>query len=675
MYAVIEFLKIYSFGAGKMSLFKRRPVLLKKSILLRVGIAMVTILSLAVIGMLSSVIIAETSEGFAAAINQAGTLRMQSYRIASSLVHGTDLDAIQAEEITRKLVEEFEERIYSPRIHNVLQKGTSLRVEEAYQIVEWRWQESFLPQLKAYLLSAGSDSKADDGDVPGSLEKIYYLENVDSFVDDIHHFVKVLELDAEEKIQQQRLIQIVTLALMLLVVAASMYMTHSSVLIPLRNLLTCARAARRGDFSIRSNYLEEDELGQLGQSFNVMAEDLSKMYADLEERVREKTSDLERSNKSLELLYAATRRLNESAPTEQVLQDLIHDIERTIGVRGGYVCLGKPGDKQAFRLAAASFDDSNGERKYPLDCKICLGDGVTHIFEVKHPDKRSIQMFSTPIKDQKQHYGVLVLELSDENDKLGLNEWQQRLMETVASHIAMGLNMAQQASRSRMLSLLEERSVIARELHDSLAQSLSYLKIQVSRLDLVLAEKDPKTALEISGILRGALNGAYRELRELLTTFRLRISEAGLIAALEETVQEYRERSGVDIELINKIGNCQLRPNAEIHVIQIIREALSNINRHADAEKAKVLVECDFEGLVTVLIEDDGKGIAVDESGDMLQHYGLPIMKERAEWLGGDLTITQSPSGGTSVRLVFEAAESAPSIIQESALQRMNYEQ
>jgi len=658
-----------------MSLFNRQPVVLKKSILVRVGIAMATILSLAVIGILSSVIIAETSEGFAAAINQTGTLRMQSYRIASSLVHGTDLEAGQAGEVTGKLVGEFEQRIYSPRIHDLLQKGTSRRVKEAYQMVEWRWQESFLPQLKAYLLATGSDPVTEDGEVKGETEKIFFLSNVDSFVDDIHHLVKVLELDAEKKIQQQRLIQIVTLALMLVVVAVSMYMTHTSVLVPLRNLLTCARAARRGDFSVRSSYLGEDELGQLGQSFNVMAEDLSKIYADLEERVKEKTSDLERSNQSLELLYAATKRLNESAPTEQVLQELIHDIEHTTGITGGYVCLGKPGDKQAFKLAATSYGAADERSRYPLDCATCLGEGTSHTFELQCQSRPATRMFSTPIKDQKQQYGVLVLELSNKDGSDTLSEWQQRLVETVASHIAMGMNMAQQASRSRMLSLLEERSVIARELHDSLAQSLSYLKIQVSRLDMVLTEQDPKTALEISSILRGALNGAYRELRELLTTFRLRISEAGLIAALEETVQEYQERSSVDVELINKIGNCQLRPNAEIHVIQIIREALSNVIRHADAEKAKVLVECDMEGLVTIIVEDDGKGMAVEDDGDMMQHYGLPIMKERAEWLGGDLSIRQSPSGGTSVRLVFEAAERAPSNIHESVLQRMSYEQ
>ncbi|KRT56398.1 Type IV pili methyl-accepting chemotaxis transducer N-term [endosymbiont of Ridgeia piscesae] len=95
---------------------------MKRSLLLRLGIAMATIFALAVIGMLSSVFIADTSEGFAAAINQAGTLRMQSYRIASSMAHGIPGDMLGSGEVTRKLVAEFERRLFSPRIHTVLPK-------------------------------------------------------------------------------------------------------------------------------------------------------------------------------------------------------------------------------------------------------------------------------------------------------------------------------------------------------------------------------------------------------------------------------------------------------------------------------------------------------------------------------------------------------------------------
>jgi two-component system nitrate/nitrite sensor histidine kinase NarX len=105
------------------------------------------------------------------------------------------------------------------------------------------------------------------------------------------------------------------------------------------------------------------------------------------------------------------------------------------------------------------------------------------------------------------------------------------------------------------------------------------------------------------------------------------------------------------IDFINSLGNCQFTPNAEIHIIQIIREALANVIRHANATKASVSMDCDHQGQVTVSIEDNG--IGMDDEGDMMQHYGLPIMKERAEHLGGELHINESSTGGTQVNLVF----------------------
>lgn len=641
---------------------------MKKKLLFRLGISMGTIIALAMIGMLSSIFISENSEGFAAAINHAGTLRMQSYRIASSLVHGTELDRSESVTSTRVLVDEFEDRLFSPRIHNVLTRGATEQVLEAYRTVERQWKEKIYPHLANYLILDGRDVNAAERQQILE-EKNFYLDNVDSFVQDIHAFVKVLELDADENNERLRLIQIVSIIMTLLVAVLSMILTKRRVLNPLKDLLSCAGAARHGDLSIRSRYVSEDELGELGAAFNVMAEDLSKMYADLEERVYEKTADLERSNRSLELLYSTTKRLSESPLTDDVLEALIQDIEQFIDVQGGTVCLGSPGDHQAFRLASTIPIETGG---FGTDCTLCLGDGSPHVFKVQNEEQGERRLFSIPIRDQEKQFGVLLIELGDENEA-ELEEWKKRLLETVASHIAFAINTAQQLSQSRMLALLEERSVIARELHDSIAQSLSYLKIQVTRLEKSITNgSDRALDLKITAGLRSALNGAYRQLRELLTTFRLRITEAGLGAALADTVREYQERSGIQIELIDRIANCTFEPNAEIHVIQIIREALSNVIRHANATRASVRVTCDMGGQVTILIEDDGVGI--DDEGDMMLHYGMPIMKERAQWLGGDLTVGESPSGGTSVKLTFSASKSHETSSHEDLLQRMTHE-
>ncbi|MET0014415.1 MAG: ATP-binding protein [Sedimenticola sp.] len=628
------------------------------------------IIVLAVLSMLSSVFIAKNSEGFAAAINQAGTLRMQSYRIASSLVHNALLASLYGGAVTEKLVAEFESRLFSPRIHNVLIKGADPSVHSAYQAVEDRWQEKMHPQLEAYLEIALSPSIGPLDREQAQEHKNFYLSSVDDFVEDIHHFVETLEIDAENNNQQLRMIQIVSLVLMLLVAAVSLYLTKKYLLNPLKDLLKCAESARGGDFSVRSGHLGEDELGQLGAAFDVMAEDLSKSYADLEARVQAKTADLKRSNQSLELLYNISKRLSSDTPNVTVLEALIHDVEKIVGIKGGSICLGAPGDTRAYRLASTHPLEDTGVPVKGLDCSACIGNGESHRMEVVTGDNRPVQLFTTPIKDQDQQYGVLVVELCE--DCKGLEEWQQRLLESISSQIAIAINMSEKASQHRMLSLLEERSVIARELHDSLAQSLSYLKIQVSRLDKSIREgEDIEGTLSINEGLRKGLNGAYRQLRELLATFRLRISESGLNAAIEDTVKEYRERSGIEIELHNRMANCKFSSNAEIHVMQIIREALSNVTRHANASHAKVDLDCDMDGQVSVRVEDNGIGI--DDERDMMLHYGLPIMKERAEWLGGSLEIGESPEGGTSVKLTFTISDSEQTQTSEKLIRRMQH--
>lgn len=640
---------------------------MKPSLLVRFGTVITILFLLAVSGMLSSVFIADTAEGYAAAINQAGTLRMQSYRITSSLVLGADYEKQGAENRTARLVEEYNQRLRSPRIHDVLARGPSQEVLDTYQRVERQWQELILPNLENYLRHLPTAGQTPEQAALTAGFQRRHLALVDEFVGEIHRFVAALEADAEHKNQQLRLIQLVLLFLTFLLAIVSLHLTKRYVLAPLRDLMACAKAARHGDFSLRSQFLSDDELGQLAHAFNQMAEDLSVIYADLETRVAEKTHDLERSNRSLELLYSTAKRLSESSLSTEALQAVIGDIEQLLGADSGTVCLGRPGDTQAYRYASTNQSDFLIQDNLERDCTRCLGKGVSHRFEITRAG-RPVQIYSTPIKD-KQQYGVMLIEFPSDRQ---LEPWQERLLETVASHIALAIKVAKQVTENRRLALLEERSVIARELHDSIAQSLSYLKIQVSRLDKAIHEnRERSDLLHLSGGIRAALNGAYRQLRELLTTFRLRISESELGAALKTTVEEFAERSGIPIEYDNRIGNCRPSPNAEIHVIQIVREALSNIVRHADATRARVGLCCDRDGRFELAVEDNGVGI--DPQSDKMQHYGLPIMKERAERLDGELHITRMEEGGTRIVLRFTIDDSKEHQQSDHLAGRLNH--
>lgn len=644
--------------------------LLKNSLLLNLGLAMTAIISLGFVGMLSSVIIAETTEGQAAAINQAGTLRMQSYRIASSLFTPPEQGATQQgrDTETHQLILEFSDRITSPRLTQVIPFEPADPVAILYRRITDRWQQQILPVLRAFddsqaglmAMGTGAGEAAERREAGLTLEhyRKQYLAMVDVFVADIDRLVRQLEETTEAKIQLLRLIQIIILFATIAVVFLAMYMVQSRVLSPLRELLICAEHARSGDFSIHTPHTGSDELGRLGHAFNLMAENLSRIYADLERRVYNKTRDLERSNRSLELLYKTTHQLSIKSLSEATYNALLQDIGEMLGLGNGTICLSSSEqeasqrDRAQFAFQLASTRELLAEGPdlcNPPNCSRCFKDGTSHTIDVEAQHGGRLRVFSTPIKDQGQQYGVLLMEIPANKE---LQDWQARLLEAVASHFGIALSLAQRASQERRLALLEERNVIARELHDSLAQSLSYMKIQVSRLDMALAAPDgAENGRVIIAELRQGLNSAYRELRELLTTFRLRIEGRGLLTALQETVSEFQQRGGLDIGTETNLSGGELSANEEVNVLQIIREALSNVVQHAHASQANVRLLHDGLGHISVQIDDDGTGI---QASPRQHHYGTTIMQERARSLGGEIRYLQRPSGGTRVELIFK---------------------
>src|SRR5690606_23684078 len=190
--------------------------------------------------------------------------------------------------------------------------------------------------------------------------------------------------------------------------------------------------------------------------------------------------------------------------------------------------------------------------------------------------------------------------------------WEAELIQALANLIGTALSLEQQREQEHRLLIFEERAVIARELHDSLAQALSYMKLQVSRLQTLMRRGEPMERLEtVSEELREGLNSAYRQLRELLVTFRLSIQEGGLEQALQDTTQEFAERGDFQVRLQVQPLAFSLSASEQIHLLQVAREALSNCARHAGAGEVMVALRQDGEQ-VELLIEDNGRGLSGD---------------------------------------------------------------
>jgi two-component system nitrate/nitrite sensor histidine kinase NarX len=245
-----------------------------------------------------------------------------------------------------------------------------------------------------------------------------------------------------------------------------------------------------------------------------------------------------------------------------------------------------------------------------------------------------------------------VLKVEADGDRL-FEESEIRLVEMTAQLLSMVMGSQGREQEGRRVALLEERSAIARELHDSLAQSLSFMKIQIARLQSnVGAEGVPEAAIHgIVNELREGLDNAYRELRELLATFRVHMDVRGLGYSIQSAIDEFTQRSSLSITFDNRLVNCRLTVNEEFHILHVVREALSNIVRHSGAKNVTIAMSSQTNGTIMVTIDDDGVGYTF--KSDEPHHYGQTIMKERASSLGGEVEVLRRRKGGTRVRLVF----------------------
>ena len=140
-------------------------------------------------------------------------------------------------------------------------------------------------------------------------------------------------------------------------------------------------------------------------------------------------------------------------------------------------------------------------------------------------------------------------------------------------------------------------------------------------------------------------------MRELLATFRLQLNSPGLQSSLSATAREFEDKGNLSIELKSTLQNYPLTPNEEIHILHIVREALSNIVRHAGADHAWVNLELE-SGMFVVRVIDNGCGFVEAATGR--NHYGRMIMRERAEILGGTVEFIDRETGGAEVKLQFK---------------------
>jgi two-component system nitrate/nitrite sensor histidine kinase NarX len=228
------------------------------------------------------------------------------------------------------------------------------------------------------------------------------------------------------------------------------------------------------------------------------------------------------------------------------------------------------------------------------------------------------------------------------------------LLKSVGELLGLALNNARLEAENLRARLMHERQRMAADVHDTLAQSLAYVKMRLPLLHDAMLAHDDEHALQYYGDVRGEVSRVHASLRAILTHLRQPMDPQGLVHALNDSVDSFRRSSGARLDYINELPGLRLGTEQETQVFHIVQEALTNILRHAGAGQAWLKITGGAADSVEILIEDDGAGLppAAARSG----HYGLEIMQERARGIGAALEVGGRPGGGTRVRLSFAAS-------------------
>jgi nitrate/nitrite-specific signal transduction histidine kinase len=228
------------------------------------------------------------------------------------------------------------------------------------------------------------------------------------------------------------------------------------------------------------------------------------------------------------------------------------------------------------------------------------------------------------------------------------------LARVMGNELGLLIRDAQLYEQSKQLAVMEERGSLAREIHDGMAQTLGALRLKASQLEDAFDNQKIDESQGYLSELEEMISGAYRDLREAILGLRAAVDPGeGLVAALREYVTHYQAQHGLDVLLEARDDKvAALDGETQVQAMRVVQEALSNVRRHAGTDSATLQIIEDSGGL-RICIKDEGRGFAPGLLGELHDglHLGLRTMRERAESVGGTLTIQSSPGQGTRVVL------------------------
>ena len=595
-------------------------------------------------------------QGGAAAVNEAGRMRMQTYRLA------LQVQAPGGREEALALARGFDASLA------LLEEGDPSRPlfvpwsadsRARFGAVRERWQE-----LRGRWLATPA---------PQELQA-----DADGFVGLVDGFVGAIEAQIARWTAVLHVFQLALVGLSVASAVVLFYAGNVFVLNPVARLRRGLADVQAGELGTRIAVDRRDEFGELAAGFNAMAGTLQSLYGDLEAKVQEKTMRLEQKRRRLAELYEVSAFVAQAPTLDALAQGFVRHARRIAQADASAIRWADEGNQRYLLLAQDQLPEGFAAGEGCLETAAChcgpraaqaTATRVIPIASAGVPMDHCRQAgFATVVSVPVRLHERMLAEVNlFFRAPITLRVEERELLEALAAHLGSAMEGLRAAAIEREAAVAEERGLLARELHDSIAQSLAFMKIQVQLLRQAQQRQDASAVQRTLDELDAGVRESYADVRELLLHFRTRASEEDIATALRSTLQKFEHQTGLPARLTMDGHGIALAADVQVQVLHILQEALSNVRKHAGARQVELHVvpgpRWRFE------VRDDGAGFDPADPHRDSTHVGLRIMQERALRIGATVRVRSAPGQGCVVQLEVPAPSPArrPDTVPDAA--------
>ena len=519
------------------------------------------------------------------------------------------------------------------------------RVDGALQNIDQTWRQSVKPRLLRWHESPGAMSEQD---------RKQTLDTIRTLNVQLDQWQQLTDADASRTLVVLRYTQIALGLLSVLSVIVVMWFLVGSVIRPLNQLQEGLERLKESDWKTRVHAEGTQEFSDISAGFNNLASRLDDVYTNLENKVEEKTASLSEKNTYLTTLYGMTAFLGEQHTLEELLESFLARAMSLTDARAGDIRFydeSRESIEVVFSKSVEPVDEKSAQSNrywfkalqspYP---NVVRREDTADTFVLKETSFTTASIYH--IRHKQKNIGLFVLYFDGEREfESGIDT----LLQNLGRHLGAAVENMRLAELDQQMAVAQERNILAQNLHDSIAQTLSFVNLQVQMLEDAIKHNNQEQTNDGIVQIKAGVQECYDDVRELLLNFRARVYTDALDEIVKSVLERFERQTHVKTHLSFHDEGAALSSTQKLQIIFILQEALSNVRKHAQAQTVMVTVRNaeDFE----MSVMDDGVGIDPQLLEERKQsHVGLSIMRERAQRIQANITIESEPGQGTTVR-------------------------